>query len=581
MGIPKFFGQLINKQKIKYEDAIKGTFPTKVSGLMIDLNDLLHFFSQKVYLYGSFETNDYKKLSSRDKLSDEDLDDIFINNIIARLEYYLEKYEPSQYFIVAVDGPAPLAKIAQQRIRRIGGGPSSGKSRFDNASLSPGTVIMEKIHLRLEEWFSKTFSNYNEKLPQFACYSSFHEPGEGEHKMIRILMKNKDKFDLDYQGLHFLCGQDSDLIMLGTLLPLKNVVHYREDREKEAKDNQVHPILYMVDLFKKYIFTIFRRDNIEKDFILMYFIFGNDFIPKNPTLDNASYTVNDLAKAYITNGKKLIDTRNGKIYRDRFLDFLSFFEDTEKENLDTIASAYNPNIHPPYPILTNNITKVNGRLLVDIDGFKKDWYNRAMETFNMFSDSIKYDNLEIFIRDMCENYLQMLQWNLDYYQRVRGVSWNLQYMYYFSPFLSDVCKLSREGEIQRFRDDWEKQSSILRQLIMISHPSKIRNIIPVMFHKLLDNELIINKTPEKPIIFADGKGKYTYQNRTFNSEHLRIVILPLVDNNSYSEIIDKESHLVPNRMKVYFRKPDYYIQNPVEKQSVKLSSKIIRWRSNI
>ena len=127
----------------------------------------------------------------------------------------------------------------------------------------------------------------------------------------------------------------------------------------------------------------------------------------------------------------------------------------------------------------------------------------------------------------------------------------------------------------------KNKSSILRQLIMISHPSKIRNIIPVMFHKLLDNELIINKTPEKPIIFADGKGKYTYQNRTFNSEHLRIVILPLVDNNSYSEIIDKESHLVPNRMKVYFRKPDYYIQNPVEKQSVKLSSKIIRWRSNI
>lgn len=579
MGIPKFFGQLITKRKLKYEDAPSGTFPEEISGLMIDLNDLLHFFAAKVYLYGDFKSADPKKNKRVQKMSDEQLEKEFIDNIVARLEYYLENYEPSEYFIVAVDGPAPLAKIAQQRIRRIGGGPNKTTDRFDSASLSPGTQLMEKIHLRLKDWFRETFGSPRDGLPQFASYSSHHEPGEGEHKMISILLRNKSKMDLKKRGLHVMCGQDSDLIMLGTLLPLQDVVHYREDRKEEVKTGQITPENYMVDLFKNYIYSLFRRKGMDSDFILMYFMFGNDFVPKNPALDNASYTADDLARAYITNGKKLIDNKTGAIYRDRFIDFLSLFEETEIVNLDTIAAAYNPKIQPPYPILTKNIVKKNGKIIVDVDGFKHDWYMRAMETYNNLSEGAPYDDLDVFVRDMCEDYLRILQWNLDYYQRRRDVAWNFQYSYFFAPFLSDVGKLPREGEIQRMRDSWEKESSILRQLIMISHPAKIRSFIPNRFHNLLENPLIVAKTPEEAVVFVDGKGKYYAQGRMVSTEHLRITVLPLVSQDSYSEVIDGNSESLPSRMKVHFRYPDYYIQDPIEKVSERVSSKILKWRS--
>ena len=104
--------------------------------------------------------------------------------------------------------------------------------RFDNAVISPGTEFMENVHLKLKEWFLDKASK--DQLPKVSMYSSFHEPGEGEHKMVdmfRTVAKKLYKTD-SYPnnplptGLHFMCGQDSDLMMIGTLIPYKNVVFY-------------------------------------------------------------------------------------------------------------------------------------------------------------------------------------------------------------------------------------------------------------------------------------------------------------------------------------------------------------------
>lgn len=556
MGILNFNGQLIKSLKLAYGDAKPGTFPEHVSGMLIDLNDLLHFFSQMVYMYGAFKPTSQAQIKALAKKTDAELQELFISKLLSRLDMYLEELEPTDYFIVAVDGPVPLAKIAQQRMRRFRLETPDPNSRFDNAQLSPGTPIMEAIHLRLEAWFKERSDQ--ERLPAFACYSSFHEPGEGEHKMIEILLRNQKRIPLS-DGMHFICGQDSDLTMLGTLIPLKNVVHYREDRDTEAKTGTPKADLIMVDLFKRYVYKTFLRDKTEIDFVLTYFLYGNDFIPKNPALIRADSALTDFSTAYIQNGKRLVDLKTGKIIRENFINFLKFFIPLEKSNLDQAAYMYNPKVQTPYPILTKNTFKSSrGRIEVNIEGFKNDWYNRAMKVYNdnirmvyKEAETMIYTDIDVFKRDMFENYFEILQWNLDYYLR-RDVAWNFQYKFYFSPLFSDLAEMDTSGEILRPTDNWKKESSIIRQLIMISHPSKVRNFIPKSYYSTIEDQAIKRISPDKPITFTDGKKE--------DKTHTHITILPLAEHRYYEDIISKQRQKsVDPRFKVNLRYPDIYI----------------------
>lgn len=585
MGIPKFWGTLIRNLKIRAEDFKPGTFPSKISGVMIDMNDLLYFSVSSVYLTPPFKPNP-KKINYRNSRTEKQLHDLVIKTIVNRLDMYLEVFEAEDYFILSVDGPAPLAKIAQQRIRRfnVSGDPKDPNiPYFDTAMLSPGTEMMEKIHLGIKKWFDHNI--IKDRFPRFASYSSFHEPGEGEHKMIQILLRNKDLIypsGKEPEGLHMICGQDSDLLMLGSLIPYNNVVWNREDRDKEALSGAPDSNFIMVDPFKRGIYKSFMRDRTDIDFVLSYFVFGNDFIPKNPVLKHAGDTLQHLSDAYRKNGKRLVDLKTGKIIRSNFIGFLSHFESLEQENLNEVARKYNPSKQLPYDILMKNYKEAEGkgnRKEVDIESFKQDWYQRMFNNYNEHAckscQGKPYDDPEEFMKDMMENYLEMLQWNLDYYLGNK-VSWNFQYRFYFAPLLSDVGSLSPEGEIKRNIDDWKEDSSILRQLIMISHPSKIRSFIPSKFYPILEEESVKELSPDKPVFFMDGNTK--------DQAHLFTSILPLVSQEVYEEAISKHRSSIPERMEVHHNPSDIYIKDLTPKsrsRTVKMTYDKFTWSDKL
>jgi 5'-3' exonuclease len=568
MGVAQLIGHLVKNSKIEIRDAKPGTYPEKISGMMIDFNDILHFCAQKTYLYGDYKATPAQEAILKKK-SDSQLESQFIKYALARLDTYLEGYAPEDYFIVAVDGPVPLAKIAQQRMRRFES-PTSTTDRFDNASLSPGTEFMEKVHLAIKNWFYDKAAK--ELLPSVATYSSYHEPGEGEHKMVdlfnkasEILYKTKAP-----DGLHLLCSQDGDLLMIGTSIPYKNVVHYKEDRKKEAETGEITPEFFMVDGWKKVVYKSFMRDKTEADYIVSFNMYGNDFIPKNPALRGAVNAHKDISDAYIRNGKRLVDLKTGKVNRANYLDFLGHFVDIEKANLDMAAASYNPKFMAEYNILVNNTKKnKNGRIEVDIEGFKKDWYTRAMKVYNDMLDlscrtgaaprsticeKLKYRSLNEFKRDMFENYLEMLQWNLDYYFR-KPVSWNFQYKFFFSPLISDIAGLDRYGDIPRYlNDEWRLESSCLRQLLMISHPAKVRKYIPDKYHMLADLPDITSVSPGKPLTFPDGYPKKD------NQHHMYLKVLPLVSHDHFDLIIGKYIKDIPENLKVNIGVPDMYVK---------------------
>lgn len=570
MGIPGFFSRVVKKLKMQYRDSAPGTYPSKISGLLIDFNDLLHFMAQKTYLYGDFKDVPAKIRSRMESTSDSELEKIYIKRLLSRLDLYLTQFNPTDYFILAIDGPVPLAKMAQQRIRRFaGGGESDGgesagrptPARFDQAAISPGTPMMERVHLEIKKWFDTRSSQG--RLPPFACYTSHHDPGEGEHKIIKILLDNVKRIPTDPSdpGMHFYCGQDGDLMMLGLTIPFKNVVFYREDRKEESKTGSPEPELFMIDAFRAFINRTYLRDNIDADFILMYFVFGNDFVNKNPAFSQADDTLMDLARAYIKGGKRLVDTRNGIISRKNLIALFGHLIESETNNLDAAAQNYNPARQRPFPILTKNTYRdKRGTIRLNIDNFKKDWYTRAMETYNELRAPCQepYEDMDIFKRDMFENYLEMLQWNLDYYLR-RPVSWNSQYRFYFAPLLSDLAMLNPEGEIPRIQDSWSENVSILRQLIIISHPSKVKDFIPSEYYSVLNDEIIQKMSPYKVEFFWDGKNDKT--------EFLRTFKVPNVSQEWYDAAISKasvRSEASIDRLKVSTVHPDIYLREDID-----------------
>jgi len=118
---------------------------------------------------------------------------------------------------LAVDGVVPSAKIRQQRVRRfksawlrsscdsIRRGTDRGAdsvSSWDSNSITPGTVFMQKL-TRMLSTLVKEKSGW--------ILSSVDEAGEGEHKIMNWLKKNKAT------GPCIVYGLDADLILLSML----------------------------------------------------------------------------------------------------------------------------------------------------------------------------------------------------------------------------------------------------------------------------------------------------------------------------------------------------------------------------
>ncbi|XP_019371666.1 PREDICTED: 5'-3' exoribonuclease 2 isoform X2 [Gavialis gangeticus] len=274
---------------------------------------------------------------------------------------------PRRLLYMAIDGVAPRAKMNQQRSRRFRaskegmeateekqrvrqeilakGGilpAEEVKERFDSNCITPGTEFMDNLAKCLRYYIADRLNNDPGWKNLTVILSDASAPGEGEHKIMDYIRRQRAQPNHDPNTHHCLCGADADLIMLGLATHEPNFTIIREEfkpnkprpcalcnqlghevkdcqglpREKQGEHDQFADcpltseqefIFIRLNVLREYLekeltmaslpFTFDFERSID-DWVFMCFFVGNDFLPHLPSLEIREGAIDRLVNIY-------------------------------------------------------------------------------------------------------------------------------------------------------------------------------------------------------------------------------------------------------------------------------------------
>ena len=348
MGIPSFFGWLIRKfpnilhyckeNEIKdLKERIKHLHERNLNEIefdnfYIDMNGLIH-----------------PCFHPSDRQQPENVEEVFL--LLTRyIDYLVDIVRPRKLLYLAVDGVAPRAKMNQQRSRRFQKGKETEiqnemiklqneinennqnknqnenekqndqnennqnekennqndnenkmKEIMDSNCITPGTQFMQNLREVLKVYVKKRMDESEYWNNLIVIISDAGVPGEGEHKIIDFIRRQKDCKNYNPNIRHCIYGLDADLIMLGLAtheqyfsivrnsFNLKgDICHickgkHNADKCAQAKDVKILDPLTQTfmfircDILRQYFYEMFDGFDIERcidDFIFFSFLIG-------------------------------------------------------------------------------------------------------------------------------------------------------------------------------------------------------------------------------------------------------------------------------------------------------------------
>ena len=568
MGVPRLFPWL-QKNFPEFVKRFNGSNSEKrfvVDNLYLDANAILHGAAQTIYNYGENKRKIDPHVNDTDEQKRTKTFELFFNTI----QEIVKIVRPHKLLYIAIDGPAPLAKQAQQRQRRFLASLSRLPGGFDTNSITPGTIWMKELtefirtSIRkkvMSEW--KAFS---------VIFSPPTYPGEGEHKCLQHIRENLNA----NKEVNCIYGPDGDLVMLALAAHVENMFLFKEDQYDLG-------YYYYVDMggVRKKLPQILgfnmpakdntiRRNVCSNDFILLGFFVGNDFLPK---IQMFMYLEDGLVKMLelLTNllqGKipenmispnteqsekgqniTLLNDGQASINFESFAAFvklvskfeIQFLIDQTNHPLPTVEKKGEKNFKnkgPPDDRFKNEtllkcITEVDGEKKLDFRAYRVAYYKK------MDVDA----NNDLEVAQVCMDYLRAIIWVFTYYVN-KLESWTYFYNRHYAPLMSDLSPFLNKmtpqffDKISQFELDVPPLPFI--QLLSVLPPPS-HDLLPPPFHPLLispDSKFVKSGMyPSEIVLDFEGKTK----------EHMAVVLLPFIDIQLIREEYAKVAKILKNK----------------------------------
>ena len=494
MGIPSYFVHIVNNHR----NIIKKINKINVDNFYLDCNSIIY--------------DEYYKLDNK-VTKIEDIENIIIKNVCLKIVYYINLISPKKKIFIAFDGVAPIAKLKQQRNRRYKNEfqktiLKNNYSKWNTTCITPGTTFMNKLTLYVNTFFNNYGSNFKNIN---IIISSSDKHGEGEHKIFEYI-RSLPKYHSNTTTIIY--GMDADLFMLSLnhIYISKQIYLFRETPEFIKNiDSTLNPnesyLIDITELSNKLIYYFSDKpldiiekfnDNIKRnylcDYIFICFLLGNDFLPHFPAINIRINGIELLMNSYkhLNYNKKSFLTRidnydnnnisiNWKNVRE-LIKCLSLNENDSICNLDKIRDKmYNnlknkisfknlENTFQSLPLLDRSKEKY-------INPHEKYWENRYYKVlFNIEHDENR-------IKEICINYLEGLEWTLNYYCN-KCIDYYWKYKYNYPPLLCDLLKYVPYFDIKFIQNNKNKPLNSITQLAYVV-PYNSLNLLPDKICKIL------------------------------------------------------------------------------------------------
>ncbi len=472
MGISGFFSWLSAKA---YKDLVPVKTKLKPHQrpelLLIDLNEIFHRTCDPIYNPKKIKDPNLLTLPLEDKKR------LAIDRIRSRIDHLVDFVNPTKAVYFAVDGVAGCCKQPSHRCSQF----RKAKEAEINPEGWKATLLMVGMPLMKEldeyltkHWATRPYGNLR------ILYNPMGIPGEGEHKIIHFI-----KQDRTYRK-YCICSQDADLMMLTMLLPSECITILRKNDASNSDYHLIQPSK-IKNLFLNEISGHFQTildsepdfspllnhlspEKVMRDIVVLFFLLGNDYLPRVSMLYRVENEIDELLKAYI-----------------RSISLSGYLIDNE----------------------TNEFNLSSMRVLFYYLADLEKWVFQKTESFDRYRQDYYLSKLghnePFFVQKMCEDYLRGMSfvWKL-YSKEIPTFDWS--YPFHYTPFLTDLRDYLNTVDRLSFSFCYQPPLSQVETLAGMLHPRNFDQLPPEV------NEFMTRYSQQNPEYFPsdfklDREGK--------------------------------------------------------------------------